>query len=66
MAVPPVTARWRLEGLTPGGWVLLDEREASFDRAQTRPFPARAALVSAIRLTTETPLELAQIEVFAA
>jgi len=66
MTAPPVAARWRLEGLTPAGWVLLDERRASFDPAQTRPFPARRERVSVVRLTAEAPIELAQIEVFAA
>ncbi|HLT67255.1 MAG TPA: hypothetical protein VKZ73_05225, partial [Microbacterium sp.] len=66
MTAPPVAARWRLEGLTPAGWVLLDERRASFDPAQTRPFPARRERVSVVRLTAEAPVELAQIEVFAA
>lgn len=72
----PVTAAWRLDGVTAtGGVVMLDEREETFDVAgQTRPFRVRAAgdgeaappLVGAVRLTALSRLELVQFEVFEA
>lgn len=62
----PVVARWRLEGVTADGTVELDAREARFGSpGQTRPFPAFGAGVTAVRFVAETPMELAQLEVFA-
>jgi len=72
----PVTAAWRLDGVTPqGDVVVLDEREETFDVAgQTRPFHPRAGgemaaappLVGTVRLTALTRMELGQLEVFEA